>query len=1523
MRTQRLIANLSAKCQVYNIVKPNFLHARALLLLCLFALLAPRAWPADLASISIRADQQGAQASSNLFGIFFEEINYGGDGGLYGELVRNRSFSSSANPDFWTLITQGTATGQMSVDTSRPLNTNNLRSLMLTMASGSGSVGAANSGYWGIALQSGATYDLSLYARGSNGFSGPVTVRLESADGSQLYAQSSFGGLTTNWQRFTASLVSGSGATNARIAVAIAQPGAVWLDEVSLFPRATFNGRTNGLRLDLANMLADMKPSIYRYPGGNFIESNTLTNAVRWKKTIGEVASRPGHLNDSWGYWSTDGYGLDEFFRQCEDMGMNPIYGINAGLMLGYNGSSNNTVPLSDMGPWVQDALDLIQYANGDTNTPWGALRAANGHPAPYGLTYLEIGNENGGTYYDQRYTLFYDAIKAQYPEIRLISPVWGSPSSPTSRPVEIRDEHYYSSPATFISYATKYDSYSRTGPHAFVGEYAVTSGYGTYGNLSAALGEATFMTGMERNADIVEIASYAPLFANVNGIQWRPDLIYYNSASCFGTPSYYVQQMFSRNRGQVILPITVTAPVTITNPPPRGAIGLGSWSTSVQYSNVVVTSNGVVLYQSDFVNAGANGWRVYNGSWDAASGLYEQTSASTTDCRSTTGNTNWANYTLSLRARKVSGSEGFLILFNWLDDNNWNWLNIGGWNNTLDGIEQNVNGSKTILGTRNSDSIATNQWYDISVVLNNLRIQCYLNGTLIQDVTNPATSPGGLYASSLYDQASRQVVVKAVNPYSQPLTTTFNVAGVDAVSSNATLIQLTSGSSADENSLAAPRKVFPTTNLLSHAGTNLSLTLPANSLSVLRLQLATPLPPTGLRAAATGWQVGLQWAPYSSATNFILKRATTPGGPYAPLATTSGTSYTDTDVVSGHTYYYVLSAVLPSGPTPDTAEVAAAVGATLRAWLPFDVSSGTTAVDATGNGWDGTLVNNAGWADGYSGNALNLNGTNQYVSLPTGVVAGLGDFSITAWVNLATAGLWSRIFDFGFNTTTYMVLTPNNGSTIRFVISTNGNSSSSEQRINGPATLPTGGWHHVAVTESGGVGILYVDGVGVGTNSAMTLTPGSMGATTRNWLGRSQFSGDAYLNGKVDDFRIYAGALSASDVATFLTPLVAPTGVSATPGDGQATVSWSASQNANGYLVKRATTSGGPYSLIATNWVRLTFTDTTALNGTTYFYVVAATNTVGASSNSIEVSARPVAPNYPPVVSPVTNQFVIPGQQLIVTNVAYDQNAVAFSLGSSAPAGATISTNGIFQWTPTCGQGSTTNLITVLATDNGAPPMTGSNSFLVTVAECLEAGLGNTVMLAGQTSSVPIRLLSTTALTNMAFTVLFPPDRFTTNFALVVNAPQVLTQQWRLLGSGQVELSFALQTNTVLHGPTNVGELRFVALPNQSSAFVPLPLADVNGYMPNGSLAGNTHGDPGRVVVIGAEPLLQANASDNGTALLTLYGEPGASYTIASTTNISDATWQPGWSLSLTGLWQTYQIPATNPARLFRASKP
>jgi alpha-L-arabinofuranosidase len=779
-------------------------------------------------SISIQADTLGLAQSSNLFGIFFEEISFAGEGGLYAEMVRNRALGNSTNADYWALVTQGTAVGSMVADSAVPLNTNIPRSLKVTMTSGTGSVGAGNSGFWGLSLTPGAIYDLTGYAKAASGFGGPVNARLESADGTRQYAQISFSGLSSSWQRFAVSLTSSGSDTNARLVMSITQPTTIWLDVVSLFPRATFTSRTNGMRADLANMLLAMKPSFMRFPGGNYIEGNVLSDAVRWKTTIGDIAQRPGHRNSAWGYWSTDGLGYHEFLQLCEDLGAEPLFGINCGLSLGYNGSTNNTVPLAQMGPWVQDAVDAVQYANGDTNTYWGALRAANGHPAPFNLKYLEIGNENGGSYYNDRYALFYDALKSNYPNLHLIANVWGG--IPSSRPVEIQDEHYYSTPGTFISYAHKYDGYSRTGPKVFVGEYAVTSGYGTLGNLQAALGEAAFMTGMERNSDIVMMASYAPLFQNVNYNNWRPDAIYYDNQRRTGTPSYYVQQMFGVNRGDFQLPTTVTA--TTTPSTNHGAIGVATWNTQSAYSNLVVVAGTNTLYQSDFSTpAGTNGWTFGSGTWVVTGGALEQT-AGGTDNRATYGSNTWNNYTYTLKAMKLGGSEGFLIMFNVLDSNNYMWWNIGGWNNTQTGIEWAQNGTKSLM-TAVPMTIASNQWYDIRIEVG-ARIRCYLNGALIHDIVSGNEA---LYTSTSYLQSRGHVIFKAVNVNGTDIATEVRLNAARGIAPSATAIVLTSSTPLDENSLAQPNHVQPFTNTVGGVSPDFAYTFPAYSLTILRFQ--------------------------------------------------------------------------------------------------------------------------------------------------------------------------------------------------------------------------------------------------------------------------------------------------------------------------------------------------------------------------------------------------------------------------------------------------------------------------------------------------------------------------------------------------------------------------------------------------------------------------------------------------------------------------------------------------------------
>ncbi|MCX7597978.1 MAG: alpha-L-arabinofuranosidase [Armatimonadetes bacterium] len=769
------------------------------------------------ADVTVNTVQPGPRLSPRLWGIFFEELNHAGDGGLYAELVRNRGLEDAATPEGWTLIQTGGGRGAMALDDARPLNGATPHSLRLEVRSRGGRVGVANSGYWGIPARKGARYVLSMFAR-AEAFSGPLVASLENLG--VTYARAEISRLTREWKQFNCTLVSQGDDPAASLVLSANSPGTLWLDVVSLFPENTFKRRANGLRPDLAQMLYDLRPSFCRFPGGCFVEGDKLANAFRWKLTVGPIWERPGHWN-LWGYRSTDGLGFHEYLQMCEDLGAEPLFVINCGM------SHTDVVSLDPMQEWVQDALDAIEYANGPPDSKWGALRAAAGHPEPFNLRMIEIGNENSGPAYEERYALFYDAIKARYPEVQLIANV---PVS--SRPMDILDEHFYSSPDWFASQARRYDTYPRDGPKIFVGEYACTVNCGQ-GNLRAALGEAAFMTGIERNSDIVVMASYAPLFVNVNNRVWNPDLINFDTTRCYGTPSYYVQQMFSLNRGDVVLPTTVEAdraPAIV-----RGGIGVGTWATRAEFKDIRVTRGDEVLFAEDF-SAGTKAWRVFKGDWAVADGVYRQSSTDV-DCRSTAGDAGWADYTYSLKARKLDGAEGFLIMFGVRDDANWYWLNLGGWGNVRHGIEKCVSGGKIPVGLWPTGSIETGRWYDIRIELQGARIRCYLDGRLIIDVVDE--SPGPLSASATREEKTGEIILKVVNYSDREQEATIRLKGLTSVRADARAIILTASGPDAENSLDEPRRVAPVENSFRCPGPEFSYRFPSYSLSVLRLKSA------------------------------------------------------------------------------------------------------------------------------------------------------------------------------------------------------------------------------------------------------------------------------------------------------------------------------------------------------------------------------------------------------------------------------------------------------------------------------------------------------------------------------------------------------------------------------------------------------------------------------------------------------------------------------------------------------------
>lgn len=544
-------------------------------------------------TLTIQADKIVKHVSPTLYGLMTEEINHSYDGGLYAELIQNRAFLDDAQaPKCWSLAGNNGSTATMALDSNETFNGKVTLRLDVTSASKQNPAGVANEGYWGIPVFPSTRYHVSFYARVSRSFSGPVTVSLVSDDGTTVYARARVSHLSPDWHMYEASLKTSRGFTptaKAHFLLTVENPGTIWLGFVSLFP-PTWGNQPNGFRRDLMQMLIDMNPKFLRLPGGNYLEGNTISTHFDWKKTIGPVIDRPGH-DGPWGYRSTDGMGLLEFLLWCQDMNAEPVLAVYAGYSL--NGEHINPGP--DLEPYVQDALDEIEYVTGPTTTKWGAQRAKDGHPEPFPLHYVEIGNEDwfdqSGSY-DGRFTQFYTAIKAKYPQLKCIATI-GNDARASLRVhscnPDLFDEHYYRNTQTFFDDANHFDRYDRNGPQIFVGEWASyetsfppwdgrSSALPPTPNMKAALADAAWMTGIERNSDLIQMQSYAPLLVNVSpgARQWRPNLIGYDALHCFGSPSYYVLSMFSQNVGDEIPAATLndsTLYYSVTKNSDSGAI--------------------------------------------------------------------------------------------------------------------------------------------------------------------------------------------------------------------------------------------------------------------------------------------------------------------------------------------------------------------------------------------------------------------------------------------------------------------------------------------------------------------------------------------------------------------------------------------------------------------------------------------------------------------------------------------------------------------------------------------------------------------------------------------------------------------------------------------------------------------------------------------------------------------------------------------------------------------------------------
>ncbi|MBQ8098006.1 MAG: carbohydrate binding domain-containing protein [Bacteroidaceae bacterium] len=781
---------------------------------------------------SIDALQQGAAISPSLYGLFFEEINHAGDGGLYAELIRNRSFEDNeVQPESWEAV------GSATIALTQDCLLNSAQHYALCIIATAPGTGVQNTGYWGIHAVKGRTYRLSFWVRSASGYKGGITAGLYTAFG-QPIGEARLYGITDKWKQFTARITADKDDESAVFRLTLQQTGDLDIDVVSLFP-PTFKNRPNGLRPDLAQMLLDLKPAFVRFPGGCYVEGeNAIKNAFRWKTTLGPIHERPGHGNYTWGYRSTDGLGFHEYLQMCEDLEADALFVVNIGL------GHNYVVPMDSLQPLVQDMLDALEYANGPATSFYGRIRARNGHPAPFRIRYVELGNENyqadsdaRSENYADRYAIFRKAILEKYPEMKIIGNVeaWGTdhPSWRNSHPVDFLDEHYYKSHTWMLDNFTKYDHYPRPGHAIYNGEYAANAPgtYGRNGTIESALGEAVYMMGMERNADICRMASFAPIFTHESDRAWDYDMIHHTASRSFGTPSYYVQQLFAHNKGDQVVLIEEKdnlLPISLS-----GRAGVGTWLTAAQFSDFAILDGEGLFVAKESYSADLDRWEPMGGMWQQAKQAYCQS-----DEKQQLGKSFYVQpvaldrYEITVNARKQSGQEGFLLLFAYGDEQNYCWWNIGGWGNTASALEVSVGGSHTIYDRR-PFSVEPGRTYQIRLQVDGGHIVGSIDGREMLNVVLP--SRRAVYANASLAKEGSELIVKLVNPVGTPCSVRIDLAHFPVAEGY--MQQLKSAHSTDENTLEEPRKVVPTAmEPIQVEGAQISFTLPPYSLNILRL---------------------------------------------------------------------------------------------------------------------------------------------------------------------------------------------------------------------------------------------------------------------------------------------------------------------------------------------------------------------------------------------------------------------------------------------------------------------------------------------------------------------------------------------------------------------------------------------------------------------------------------------------------------------------------------------------------------
>ncbi|MEU5040985.1 alpha-L-arabinofuranosidase C-terminal domain-containing protein [Streptomyces griseorubiginosus] len=789
-------------------------------------------------AITVAPGARGATIDDTMYGVFFEDINQAADGGLYAELVQNRSFEySTADNASYTPLTSWTVDGTARVvDDGGRLNERNRSYLDL----GAGS-SVTNAGYnTGVPVETGKKYDFSVWARADAGTT--LTVSLQDSDGTLATARK-VDVTKSGWTRYRATLTATRTSSDGRLTVASSAAAA--LDMVSLFPRDTYRGEPNGLRKDLAERIAALHPGFVRFPGGCLVNTGSMEDyseasgyqrkrSYQWKDTIGPVETRATNAN-FWGYNQSYGLGYYEYFRLAEDIGAMPLPVVPA-LVTGC-GQNRAVVDEALLKRHIQDTLDLIEFANGPANSTWGKVRARMGHPEPFHLTHIEVGNEeNLPNEFFARFKEFRAAVQAKHPDIQVISNSGPDDSGTTfdtawqlnrDAKVDMVDEHYYNSPQWFLQNNDRYDSYDRNGPKVFLGEYA--SQGNTFKN---GLTEAAFMTGLERNADVVKLASYAPLFANEDYVQWRPDLIWFNNHASWNSANYEVQKLFMNNVGDRVVPSTATGTPSLLAPI-TGAVGLSTWATTAAYDDVRVTdADGRELLTDDF-SSGASKWtHTGGGSWSVQDGQYVQTDVNAENTMVSAGDPSWHDYDLKVKATKKAGKEGFLVAFGVKDTGNYYWWNIGGWNNTRTAVEQAVDGGKsTLIST--AGSVETGRAYDVDVKVRGRQVTLYLDGQEWGSFRDD--KPAEPFRQVVTeDRKTGELIVKVVNAQDSAARTAVDL-GRAEVASKARVTTLAAAPDAVNSETSTP--VAPVRSTFGGVAGKFTYTFPANSVTLLRIR--------------------------------------------------------------------------------------------------------------------------------------------------------------------------------------------------------------------------------------------------------------------------------------------------------------------------------------------------------------------------------------------------------------------------------------------------------------------------------------------------------------------------------------------------------------------------------------------------------------------------------------------------------------------------------------------------------------